>query len=120
MAQKILVIEDHQDVRDNICEILELSAYEVIQAPNGKEGVEAARKQKPDLILCDIMMPEIDGYEVLYLLGKSPETAGIPFIFLTAKAEREDFRKGMSMGADDYLVKPFDQMDLLNAIENRS
>ncbi len=119
MPRKILVIEDHEDVRENICEILELSEYEVVQAPNGKDGVKLARSEKPDLILCDIMMPGLDGYEVLYLLGKQSETAGIPFIFLTAKAEKEDFRKGMSMGADDYLVKPFEEIELLNAIENR-
>lgn len=119
MKNRILVIEDHPDVRENITEILELSSYEVIVAEDGKEGVRLARSERPDLILCDIMMPGIDGYEVLYMLGKTTETASIPFIFLTAKAEKEDFRKGMSMGADDYLIKPFDEMDLLNAIENR-
>ncbi len=119
MAAKILVIEDHPDVRDNIAEILELSSYKVITAADGKEGVRLAKSERPDLILCDIMMPGLDGYEVLYILGKNHETASIPFVFLTAKSEKEDFRKGMSMGADDYLVKPFEEIDLLNAIENR-
>lgn len=117
--QKILVIEDNMDVRENIVEILELSNYEVAQAPNGKEGVKAAKKELPDLILCDIMMPEMDGYEVLYMLGKDPKTSVIPFIFLTAKSEKSDFRQGMSLGADDYLTKPFDDMQLLKAIEGR-
>lgn len=117
--QKILVIEDNLEVRENIVEILELSSYEVAEAPNGKEGVKAAKKELPDLILCDIMMPEMDGYEVLYMLGKDPNTSTIPFIFLTAKAEKSDFRQGMSLGADDYLTKPFDDMELLKAIEGR-
>ncbi len=119
METTILVIEDNADVRENISEILELSSYQILAAPDGKEGVKLAKEKKPDLILCDIMMPGLDGYEVLYILSKNYETASIPFIFLTAKAEKEDFRKGMSMGADDYLVKPFEEMDLLNAIENR-
>lgn len=117
--KKILVIEDHPDVRENIEEILELASYDVVTAENGKIGVKMAKEELPDLIVCDIMMPELDGYEVLYLLGKNQETAGIPFIFLTAKAEKEDFRKGMNLGADDYLVKPFEEMDLLNTIEKR-
>ena len=117
--QKILVIEDNLDVRENIVEILELSNYEVVEAPNGKEGVKAAKNEHPDLILCDIMMPEMDGYEVLYMLGKDPNTSTIPFIFLTAKSEKSDFRQGMSLGADDYLTKPFDDMELLKAIEGR-
>lgn len=115
----VLVIEDNQDVRENIEEILELSNYQVTLAVNGKEGVRKAKEVKPDLILCDIMMPELDGYEVLYMLSKDPDTAVIPFIFLTAKAEKGDFRKGMGMGADDYLTKPFDEMELLQAVENR-
>ncbi len=117
--KKILVIEDHPDVRENIEEILELASYDVVTAENGKIGVKKAIDELPDLIICDIMMPELDGYEVLYLLGKNMETAGIPFIFLTAKAEKEDFRRGMNLGADDYLVKPFEEMDLLNTIEKR-
>ena len=119
MSDKILVIEDQEDVRENIVELLELSNYEVSSATDGKEGVKKALASPPDLILCDIMMPGMDGYEVLYLLSKNPVTASLPFIFLTAKAEKQDFRKGMSMGADDYITKPFEEMDLLGAIERR-
>lgn len=115
----ILLIEDNKDMRENTAEILELSKFNVITAKNGKEGVDLAQAHKPDLIICDIMMPVLDGYGVLYLLSKNDETANIPFIFLTAKAERTDFRKGMEMGADDYLTKPFDDIELLNAIESR-
>ncbi|TQM49180.1 CRP-like cAMP-binding protein [Arcticibacter tournemirensis] len=115
----ILIIEDNDDIRESTTEILELANFQVLTADNGKSGVELAIKHHPDLILCDIMMPELDGYGVLYLLNKSPETATIPFIFLTAKAERIDMRKGMEMGADDYLTKPFDDVELLNAIESR-
>lgn len=115
----ILLIEDNQDVRENTAEILSLAQYRVITAANGKEGVELAIRDKPDLIICDIMMPVLDGHGVLHLLSKNEETAGIPFIFLTAKAERSDFRKGMEMGADDYLTKPFDDVELLSAIEIR-
>ncbi|HVV56670.1 MAG TPA: response regulator [Mucilaginibacter sp.] len=115
----ILIIEDNNDIRESTAEILELAGYKVLQADNGKAGVDLAYQHKPELILCDIMMPELDGYGVLYMLNKSTETAAIPFIFLTAKAERIDFRKGMEMGADDYLTKPFDDMELLNAIETR-
>ncbi|WP_420318548.1 response regulator [Ekhidna sp.] len=116
---RILVIEDQEDVRENIVELLELSNYQVESAPNGKEGIKKALESPPDLILCDIMMPEMDGYEVLYLLTKNPSTASLPFIFLTAKAEKSDFRKGMNMGADDYITKPFEEMELLGAIERR-
>lgn len=119
MANRILIIEDNNDIRESTVEILQLAGYEVLEANNGKTGVDLATQSKPDLILCDIMMPELDGYGVLYLLGKNPETASIPFIFLTAKAERVDFRKGMEMGADDYLTKPFDDLELMNAIESR-
>ncbi|MDR6782778.1 CRP-like cAMP-binding protein/ActR/RegA family two-component response regulator [Pedobacter africanus] len=115
----ILIIEDNIDIRESCIEILELSGYTVLQADNGKSGFDLALKHKPDLILCDIMMPEMDGYGVLYLLNKNDETADIPFIFLTAKTDRIDFRKGMEMGADDYLTKPFDDMDLLHAVETR-
>ncbi|MEQ6168811.1 response regulator [Ekhidna sp. MALMAid0563] len=116
---RILVIEDQEDVRENIVELLELSNYQVDSAPNGKEGVKKALASPPNLILCDIMMPEMDGYEVLYILSKNPETTSLPFIFLTAKAEKTDFRKGMNMGADDYITKPFEEMELLGAIERR-
>lgn len=117
--QKILVIEDQKDVRENIVELLELSHYEVSSAADGREGVKIALDSPPDLILCDIMMPGMDGYEVLYLLSKNPSTSHLPFIFLTAKTEKQDFRKGMNMGADDYITKPFEEMDLLGAIERR-
>lgn len=117
--QKILVIDDNTDIRENTAEILSLAGYNAITAENGKSGVEVASRVKPDLIVCDIMMPDLDGYGVLHLLKKNPETANIPFIFLTAKTERGDFRKGMEMGADDYITKPFDDIELLKAIEIR-
>ena len=117
--KKILLIEDNVEVRENTAEILTLADYDVTTAKNGKEGAELAQKLLPDLIVCDIMMPELDGYGVLHILSKKPETARIPFIFLTAKAEKADMRKGMALGADDYLTKPFDDTDLLNAIETR-
>lgn len=115
----ILIIEDNDDIRDSTAEILELSGYHVLTAPEGKTGVDMALKHLPDIILCDIMMPELDGYGVLFMLSKHEQTIGIPFIFLTAKAERGDMRKAMEMGADDYLTKPFDDIELLNAIETR-
>lgn len=117
--KKILIIEDNEEVRENTMEILQLSSYEVFVAEDGKKGVEMAKKERPDLIICDIMMPVLDGYAVLHLLNMNPETAGIPFIFLTAKSEKTDFRKGMDMGADDYLTKPFDGTELLNAVNAR-
>ncbi len=119
MSKTVLIIEDNNDIRENIVEILQLADYTVYEAQNGKAGVDLAVKYNPDIILCDIMMPELDGYGVLYLLNKNPDTTNIPFIFLTARAERLDHRKGMEMGADDYLTKPFDDMELLNAIESR-
>jgi CRP-like cAMP-binding protein/AmiR/NasT family two-component response regulator len=115
----ILIIEDNEDIREGTAEILGLADYAVLEATNGKQGVELAGKHLPDLILCDIMMPELDGYGVLHLLSKNPQTSVIPFIFLTAKTERQDMRKGMEMGADDYLTKPFDEVELFNAIESR-
>jgi len=117
--KSILVIDDNADIRDNTAEILDLGGYKTYTAENGKKGVEVAMKEKPDVIVCDIMMPELDGYGVLHLLRKNPETQNIPFIFLTAKTERTDFRKGMEMGADDYITKPFEDIELLNAIEVR-
>jgi CRP-like cAMP-binding protein/CheY-like chemotaxis protein len=117
--KKILLIEDNPDIRENTAEILDLSQYKVLTAENGKEGVQLALKELPDLIICDIMMPLLDGYGVLHVLSKNETTAGIPFIFLTAKADRGDIRKGMSMGADDYLTKPFTDQELLSAIETR-
>ena len=117
--QHILLIEDNKEVRENTAEILELAGYKVDTAADGKKGVEFVNKTKPDLIICDIMMPVLDGYGVLHLLGKNPDTVNIPFIFLTAKTERTDIRKGMDMGADDYITKPFDKIELLNAVESR-
>ncbi len=117
--KKILIIEDHQAVRENLEEILMLANYQVVSAENGKTGVETALKELPDLILCDVMMPELDGYGVLHILSRTPATADIPFIFLTAKADKEDFRKGMTLGADDYIPKPFDHIQLLATIEAR-
>lgn len=117
--KRILLIEDNESVRENTAEILELANYEVETAENGKKGVEKAKSQHFDLIICDIMMPELDGYGVLHILNKDPKTSSIPFVFLTAKAEKADFRHGMNMGADDYLVKPFEETDLLTAIELR-
>lgn len=115
----ILLIEDNNEMRENTAEILELAKYKVYTAQNGKEGVELAQKENPDLIICDIMMPVLDGFGILHMLSKNAKTSSIPFIFLTAKAERNDMRKGMEMGADDYLTKPFDDIELLNAIESR-
>lgn len=115
----ILLIEDDQVMRENTAEILELAQYKVVTAPNGKEGSVLAKQVKPDLIISDIMMPGLDGYGVLHILSKDPATASIPFIFLTAKAEKSEWRKGMELGADDYITKPFDDTELLNAVETR-
>ena len=117
--KKILLIEDNDEIRDNTAEILELSNYEVILAENGKHGVEQALKHTPDLIICDIMMPGLDGYGVLHAVHKNTTLKNIPFIFLTAKTERGDFRKGMELGADDYITKPFNGTELLNAVDSR-
>ncbi|MCM8569298.1 response regulator [Gramella jeungdoensis] len=117
--KKVLLIEDDVTVRENTAELLELSGYEVVTASNGKNGIEKAKQNLPDIIVCDIMMPEVDGYGVLQGLSKNPETLNIPFIFLSAKTEHKDIRKGMDLGADDYLTKPFEEEDLLSAIESR-
>src|SRR5678815_5073777 len=106
--KKILLIEDNDDIRNNTAEILELSNYEVLTAENGKTGLAMAIEHKPDLIICDIMMPLLDGYGVLHAVHKNESIQNTPFIFLTAKTERGDFRKGMVLGADDYIMKPFD------------
>ncbi len=119
IMKTILIIEDNEDIRENVAEILMLSGYNVLQAPNGRAGVETAQAHIPDLIICDIMMPGIDGYGVLHILHKDPPTQNIPFIFLTSKSERSDFRAAMEMGADDYITKPFAGNELLNAIESR-
>lgn len=115
----ILLIEDDVVLRENIAELLELSNYNVITASHGKSGVFMAKEHLPDIIVCDIMMPEMDGYGVLKELSKIENTRHIPFIFLSAKTEYKDVRKGMDMGADDYLTKPFHEKELKNAIESR-
>jgi len=117
--KRILLIEDDVTVRENTAELLELSDYEVVTASDGKKGVEKAKTELPDIIVCDIMMPELDGYDVLVQLSENPKTSGIPFIFLSAKTEHKDVRRGMDLGADDYLTKPFEEDDLLSAIESR-
>lgn len=117
--KKILIIEDHEDIRENLAEILDLAGYETFTAENGKIGVEIAEKVRPDLILCDVMMPVLDGYGTLSILHKKQETADIPFIFLTAKSEKGDFRYGMNLGADDYITKPFESNELLKVVEMR-
>jgi CheY-like chemotaxis protein/CRP-like cAMP-binding protein len=117
--KKVLLIEDDEVVRENTAELLELANYKVYTAANGKIGISEAKKQLPDIILCDIMMPELNGYGVLQILSKEPETKHIPFIFLSAKTEHKDIRKGMDLGADDYITKPFDESELFSAIESR-
>ena len=117
--RKILLIEDDVVLRENTSELLELSNYEVISAPNGKIGVAIAKDIIPDIIVCDIMMPELDGYGVLEALTVNESTQHIPFIFLSAKTERSDVRKGMDLGADDYITKPFNEDELISAIESR-
>ena len=119
MAQNVLIIEDSKDVLENMKEILELSNYKVHIARNGKEGLEAAQQNTPDIILCDVMMPELDGYGVLRGLSNNPKTKNIPFIFVTAKSDKQDFRVGMDLGADDYLTKPFNGNDLLSLVNAR-
>jgi two-component system, sensor histidine kinase and response regulator len=117
--QKILVIEDEADLREILVEILDLEGFETIAAANGTIGVELAKTTLPDLIICDVMMPELDGYEVLSQLRQISSTTMIPFIFLTAKGTSEDFRVGMRLGADDYLTKPFRHAELVEAISTR-
>ncbi len=115
----ILLIEDNENMRENTQEILSLAGHQVETASNGKEGVIKVQLNKPELIICDIMMPELDGYGVLHMLNRDPSTNHIPFIFLTAKADRSDVRKGMELGADDYVTKPFDDVELLAAVDTR-
>ena len=117
--KKILVIEDEPEMRRNITTLLRYHDYEPVAAANGREGLEAARREKPDVILCDVMMPELDGYGVLQELQANPSLARTPFIFLTAKGEKDDLRSGMNLGADDYLTKPVSNADLVKAIEAR-
>jgi CRP-like cAMP-binding protein/CheY-like chemotaxis protein len=117
--KKVLLIEDDDIVRENTAEILELANYHVETAKNGRIGIEKAKMFLPDIILCDIMMPEIDGYGVLQIHSREPIISRIPFIFITAKTEHSDVRKGMNLGADDYILKPFQESELLAAIESR-
>lgn len=116
---KVLLIEDNEDIRENVQEILELSGYEVFTAGNGNDGVALAGQCIPDIILCDIMMPGLDGYGVLESVSRNSDIESVPFIFLTAKAERPDIRRGMELGADDYITKPFTHAELVGAIESR-
>lgn len=115
----ILVIEDNEEVRGNLEEILELYGYTTLAEPNGLAGVKTAIQHPPDLILCDVMMPELDGYGVLNMLSENERTATIPFIFITARTETEDIRRGMNLGADDYITKPFYKDELLSVIRTR-
>jgi DNA-binding NarL/FixJ family response regulator len=117
--KKILVIEDEPEMRRNLTTILRLEKFHPLSAENGRVGVELAKKEKPDLILCDVMMPELDGYGVIAALHADAETVTIPFIFLTAKGEKPDIRAGMNLGADDYLTKPVAKADLLAAVRSR-
>lgn len=117
MKSTILVIEENKETSDSVSGLLRLEGYNVFIASTGKSGIEIVSQLKPDLILCDVVVPEVDGYGVLYVLSKNPSTAKIPFIFLTTEIGMDDFRKGMNLGADDYIIKPFDCTDLLSAIE---
>lgn len=116
---RLLIIEDEAPMRRNLRELLELEGFAVVDAANGRDGIAAARRAKPDLILCDVCMPGLSGHDVLAALKESPETARIPFVFLTARGERGDVRAGMNHGADDYLIKPVDVDDLIAAVRAR-
>jgi len=116
--KKILLIEDNNDIRENTLEILQLANYLVVPAENGEVGIELALKENPDLILCDITMPKLSGYDVLDVLTKT-QLSNVPFIFLSAKAEESEIRKALDSGADAYLTKPFDDLDLLDVVENQ-
>ncbi|MGI9545715.1 MAG: response regulator [Flavobacteriaceae bacterium] len=117
--KKVLLIEDDTVLRENTAELLELAGYEVVTASNGRNGIQAAKQYRPDVIVCDIMMPQMDGYQVLETLSEDRDSHGVPFIFLSAKTERKDVRKGMELGADDYITKPFEEAELIGAIESR-
>ncbi|HEU5053891.1 MAG TPA: response regulator [Hanamia sp.] len=117
--EKVLIIEDNDGIRENTEELLQLANYQVFSAANGKIGVEIALRENPHLILCDIVMPVLDGFGVLNTLRNNPATQSTPFIFMTALAEKEDLRKGMQLGADDFIVKPFNDTDLLQSVERR-
>jgi DNA-binding response OmpR family regulator len=117
--KKILVIEDEQIIRENILKLLKAEGFDVTGAENGSQGLYAAVSNVPDVIICDVMMPELDGYGVLVALRSNPVTATVPFVFLTGKAERSEMRQGMELGADDYLTKPFSKAELVGAISSR-
>jgi DNA-binding NarL/FixJ family response regulator len=117
--KRILVIEDEPEMLRNMLTILKMEGYATLSAENGRRGVEVATRELPDMIICDVMMPELDGYGVLEAMRTDSKTMAIPFMFLTAKAEKQDLRAGMNLGADDYLTKPVDADDLINAIETR-
>jgi DNA-binding NarL/FixJ family response regulator len=117
--KKILVIEDEAETRDNLVLMLEMEGFKPFAAPNGRKGVEVAKRELPDVILCDVSMPELDGYGVLEALRADEKTVSIPFIFLTAKGDKKDLRTGMNLGADDYLTKPASAEDVLSAINAR-
>ncbi len=117
--KRILVIEDEPEMRRNLTTILRMEKFLPLAAENGRAGIEVAKKERPDLILCDVMMPELDGYGVIAALRADPQTVTIPFVFLTAKGEKPDIRTGMNLGADDYLTKPVGKTDLLTAIRSR-
>lgn len=116
---KLLIIEDDNDIRSNLMDWFQFEGYEVFGAPNGRVGLEAVLDQRPDLILCDILMPELDGYDVLIGVRAAGDVSNTPFIFITAASDRESMRKGMTLGADDYLTKPFTRMEILNAVRAR-
>ena len=117
--KRILVIEDQAPMRRNIALMLEMEGYEVMTAENGRVGVDTARQKLPHLVICDVMMPELDGHGVVQTLRGEDATATLPFIFLTARSDKSDVRIGMNFGADDYLVKPVVREDLLAAVEAR-
>ncbi|ESA38773.1 response regulator receiver protein [Leptolyngbya sp. Heron Island J] len=116
---KLLIIEDEVEIRANLLELLKLEGYSVVGADNGMTGLIGAMEHTPDLIICDVMMPKLDGYDVLRALRQEPKTMGIPFIFLTALTNKSDIRRGMVLGADDYLTKPFTRSEVLSAVESR-
>ena len=117
MKQYILLIEDNDFIRENTSELLELSDYEVVTARDGKEGLEMIQAKNPGLILCDIMMPQMNGYEFLKIVREEYQLTSIPFIFFTASSEKKDIEEGLQMGATDYMIKPIDSNDLLNLIQ---
>ena len=117
--KKIVIIDDEIKLREAIVELFSFIGYQIIEAHDGLDGFDQVQLHRPDLIICDVMMPKLDGFGVLNILGKRPDTSGIPFVFLTAKAEIADFRRGMNLGADDYVTKPFYKDELLSVIETR-